>query len=169
MQQLDWATRMVARVLAVIGLGALLAFAAATIADGLLRFLFARPIDAVRDVGGLVAAFAVASCIPAAIVERSNITVRFISSFISPAAGRIADVAAAILVAIVLALMAWQFIVFAYQAQTNASATWMLRIPAAPFWWGVAAMLWISVVLQIVVTVRYARGDYADHSSELRG
>jgi len=169
MQQLDWATRMAARALAVIGLGALLCFAAATIADGLLRFLFARPIDAVRDVGGLVAAFAVASCIPAAIVERSNITVRFISSFISPSAGRIADVAAAVLVTIVLVLMAWQFIVFAQQAQANASATWMLRIPAAPFWWGVAGMLWISVVLQIVVTVRYARGDYADHSSELKG
>lgn len=169
MHQLDYATKLAARVLAVIGLGVLLCFAAATIADGLLRFLFARPIDAVRDVGGLVAAFAVASCIPAAIVERSNITVRFVSSFISPAAGRIADIAAAVLVTTVLALMAWQFVVFAQQAQANAIATWMLRIPAAPFWWTVAGMLWISVLLQIVVTIRCMRGDYADHGSDLRG
>ena len=169
MHRLDHVSEVAARVLAVIGLGVLLCFAAATIADGLLRFVFARPIDAVRDVGGLVAAFAVTSCIPAAIVERSNITVRFISSFISPAAGRMADIAAALLVTIILALMAWQFIVFAQQAQSNASATWMLRIPAAPFWWGVAGMLCISVLLQLIVTARYVRGDYADRSSELKG
>jgi TRAP-type C4-dicarboxylate transport system permease small subunit len=159
MARIDRAIKLFAQALAVLGLGTLLCFAVTTIADGLLRFFFASPIDAVRDVGGLVAAFAVACCIPVAIVERSNITIRFVSTFIGPRAGRIADIMAAVLVEIVLVLMTWQFVLFARQAQVTGSATWMLRIPSAPVWWAVALMLGISAVLQIVVTVLSPRPD----------
>jgi len=169
MEGIDRAAKAIARVLAVVGLGTLLCFALMTMADGLLRFFAAHPIDAVRDVGGLVAAFAVACCIPVAIVERSNITIRFVSSFISPRAGRIADIAASLLMILVLVLMTWQFFVFAKQAQATNAATWMLRIPAAPFWWAVTAMLGVSTLLQANVTVKYLRGDFPDEGAEIRG
>ncbi len=169
MTRIDRAAKAVARALAVLGLGALLCFAVMTMADGLLRFFFARPIDAVRDVGGLVAAFAVACCIPVAIVERSNITIRFVSGVIGPRAGRVADVAAAILVEIILLLMTWQFVVFAAQAQATGSATWMLRIPSAPVWAAVAAILGISALLQIVVGIRLVLGGYQDAHPEVTG
>src|SRR5580692_8273565 len=154
MARIDRATKLLAQALVVLGLGALLCFAVMTMADGLLRFFFARPIDVVRDAGALVAAFAVACCIPVAIVERSNITIRFLSSIAGPRVGQIADVAAAILVEIVLILMTWQFVVFANQARASGSATWMLRIPTAPLWAAVALILGISAVLQIVVGVK---------------
>jgi TRAP-type C4-dicarboxylate transport system permease small subunit len=162
MARIDWATKVLARALVVLGLGALLCFAAMTIADGLLRFFFARPIDAVRDAGALVAAFAVACCLPVAIVERSNITIRFLSSIVGPRAGRRADLAAAVLVEIILILMTWQFVVFANQARLTGTATWMLRIPAAPVWAAVALILGISALLQIVVGIKTAHGDYLD-------
>ena len=146
----------------VLGLGTLLCFAALTIADGLLRFFLASPIDFVRDAASLVAAFAVACCIPVAIVERSNITIRFLASIAGRRAGRIADVAAAILVAVVLALMTWRFVLFANQAHASGTATWMLRIPTAPVWAAVALILGLSTLLQIVVIIRTARGDYRD-------
>ena len=165
MTQIDWATKALARALAVIGLGALLCFAMMTIADGLLRFFFASPIDAVRDAGALVAAFAVACCIPVTIVERSNITIRFLSSVAGPRVGQVADVAAAILVEVVLILMTWQFVVFANQARASGSATWMLRIPTAPVWAAVALIFAISAVLQIVVGIKTLRGDYRDEFS----
>ena len=38
--------------------------------------------------GSLVAAFAVACCVPVAIIERSNITIRFLPAVIGPRAGR---------------------------------------------------------------------------------
>ena len=165
MTQIDWAAKALARALAVIGLGALLCFAMMTIADGLLRFFFASPIDAVRDAGALVAAFAVACCIPVAIVERSNITIRFLSSVAGPRVGQVADVAAAILVEVILMLMTWQFVVFANHARVTGSATWMLRIPTAPVWAAVALILGISAVLQIVVGIKTLRGDYRDELS----
>jgi TRAP-type C4-dicarboxylate transport system permease small subunit len=160
MTRIDRATKLLAQALAVLGLGALLCFAVMTMADGLLRFFFARPIDAVRDVGGLVAAFAVACCIPVAIVERSNITIRFISGVIGPRAGRIADLLAAVLVEIILILMTWQFVLFANQARVTGAATWMLRIPSAPVWGAVALVLGISALLQMVVGLRILRDDH---------
>src|ERR1700692_1577962 len=161
---IDWATKALARALAVVGLGVLLCFAAITLLGGLLRFFFASPIDVVRDAGALVAAFAVACCIPVAIVERSNITIRFLSSIAGPRVGQIAGVAAAILVEIVLILMMWQFVVFANQARASGSATWMLRIPTAPLWAAVALILGISAVLQIVVGVKTLSGGYPDEA-----
>jgi TRAP-type C4-dicarboxylate transport system permease small subunit len=169
MAQIDRAAKLLAQALAVVGLGALLCFAAMTMADGLLRFFFAHPIDAVRDVGGLVAAFAVACCIPIAIVERSNITIRFLSSVIGPRAGQIADAAAAVLVEVVLILMTWQFVVFAQQAYATGAATWMLRVPAGPVWAAVAAILGVSALLQIVVGIKTFHGDYVDGRADTSG
>ena len=148
---LEGAARKLARGLAAVGLGVLLVFAATTIADGLLRFFFAAPIDAVRDLGGLVAAFAVACCIPLAIIERSSITIRFVTSFIGLRAGRVADVAAAVLVEVVLGLMAWRFVLFARQAVLDGNSTWMLRIPTAPVWGAVAAMIVVAALMQLLV------------------
>ena len=162
MARIDRATRILARTLVVLGLGTLLCFAALTLADGLLRFFFASPIDFVRDAASLVAAFSVACCIPVAIVERSNITIRFLPSIAGRRAGRIADVAAAILVAVVLALMTWRFVLFANEAYVSGAATWMLRIPAAPVWAAVALILGLCTLLQVVVIIRTARGDYRD-------
>jgi len=131
-----------------------------TMADGILRFFFASPIDLVRDASSLVAAFSVACCIPVAIVERSNITIRFLPTLFGLRAGQAADTAAAILVEIVLILMTWQFVLFAQQAIANGGATWMLRIPTAPVWGAVALILGISALLQAVVTFKTLRGDY---------
>jgi len=169
MARIDRASRLLAQALAILGLGALLCFAVMTMADGLLRFFFAHPIDAVRDVGGLVAAFAVACCIPVAVIERSNITIRFVSAIFGSRAGRIADLGAAVLVEIVLVLMTWQFVLFAWQAHTTGSATWMLRIPSAPVWAAVAALLGISALLQIVVAARILRDDDTGAHAESAG
>ena len=160
MEWIDWASKIPARALAVVGLSVLLAFAVMTMADGLLRFFFAKPIDVVRDASSLVAAFAVACCIPVAIVERSNITIRFFPALFGPRTGQIADIAAAVLVEIILILMTWQFALFAKQAIASGSATWMLRIPTAPVWEAIAVILGISALLQVGVAFKTLRGDY---------
>ena len=160
MEWIDVASKTLARVLAVVGLGVLLSFAVMTMADGLLRFFFAHPIDVVRDAASLVAAFSVACCIPVAIVERSTITIRFLPTLFGVRVGQVADVAAAILVEIALILMTWQFVLFAKQADASGSATWMLRIPTAPVWAAVAVILGISALLQIGIAFKTLRGDY---------
>jgi len=154
----DRLARIVARAIAVAGLGLLLCFAVATIADGLLRFILNSPIDAVRDLGGMIAAVAVAACIPILMLERGNISIKFVSAFVGPRAGRAADAVAAILVEIVLIGMAWQFYRFARQAGLDGNATWMLHVAIAPFWWVVDILLWVSAAMQALVTIQYFSG-----------
>lgn len=138
------------RALSVIGLVALLLLAAMTLADGVLRWLANRPIEGVRDAGALAIALAVSCCIPAGLAERSNITIRIVEHF-NRRAGRVFDALAAIAVEAVLIAMAWQFFVYASKLARAGETTWVLKLPTAPFWYGVDAILWCAVIVQAIV------------------
>jgi TRAP-type C4-dicarboxylate transport system permease small subunit len=148
------AARLLARGLAVAGLLLLMGLAVATLCDGLLRFFFGRPIDAVRDVNAMIVALAASACIPLAMIERTNITIRFLTTFIGVRTGRFADICAGILVAVTLTGMALQFFVFANQARRGGDVTWILGIPTAPSWFVVDAMLWIALLCQLIALSR---------------
>jgi len=140
------------RTLAIAGLLLLLAFAAATLSDGVMRWLFNRPIDAVRDLGNLVVAIVISCCFPLAFLERSNISIRLVGSM-SPMAGRVLDAAAAVVVGLILILIATQFFKHAGQFAHAGDKTWMFDIPVAPFWYAVTAVLWFAVAIQMLVVV----------------
>jgi len=138
------------RVLSVIGLVALMVLAFLTLANGLLRWLANQPIAGVVDVGALAIAIAVCCCIPIAQMERSHISFRLVSS-LSPGAGRVLDAVAAIAVAVVLVLMAYEFYAYAGSLVVSGERTYVLKIPAAPFWYAADAILWIAAAVQLIV------------------
>jgi TRAP-type C4-dicarboxylate transport system permease small subunit len=140
------------RALSVLGLVALMILAFITLANGLLRWLINQPIAGVVDVGALAIAIAVSCCIPVAMMERSHIAFRLVSSA-SPAVGRVFDVVADILVALVLVLMAWQFWIYAGELVVTGERTYVLKIPAAPFWYVCDMIIWIAAAVQCVVVV----------------
>jgi TRAP-type C4-dicarboxylate transport system permease small subunit len=138
------------RALSGVGLLALMALAAMTLADGLMRWLAGQPIQGVRDVGALAIALAVSCCLPVGLMEKGNITIRLAGRW-SPAAGRLLDLIAALLVLAVVAAMAWQFWVHARNIAQGGETTWVLRLPTAPFWYGVDAVLWCAALVQLIV------------------
>ncbi len=142
---------LVTRALSVAGLIALMVLAVLTLIDGLARWLLNQPIDGVRDIGGVAIALAVSCCIPVGLMERGNITIRFVESFISLRVGKVFDAFAALAVAAVVIAMAWQFTLFAGKMARAGETTWVLKIPTAPFWYGVAAIFWLAVVVQCIV------------------
>ena len=141
------------RALSVVGLIALMGLAAMTLTDGLMRWLANRPIEGVRDLGGLAIAVAIACCLPVGLMERGNIVIRLGDS-LSPRLGRILDAFAALLVGVALAAVAWQFWIYAEKLARGRETTFVLQIPVAPFWFGVDAILWLAVFVQGVVAVR---------------
>jgi TRAP-type transport system small permease protein len=151
--RLEAAAGAAARALAALGLVILLLFAVATLADGLMRSLANAPIDAVRDLGGLVVAVAVAFCFPLSCLQRSNITIKFAEAFIGPRSSRILDAIAAVLVEIAVVLIARQLFIYAWNEARAGDSTVMLAVPAAPFWYVVAAALALAAVLQALVAV----------------
>lgn len=138
------------RALSVLGLIALMILAFLTLANGLLRWAINQPIAGVVDVGALAIAIAVCCCMPVALMERSHIAFR-LAAALSPALGRVLDALAAIVVAVVLALMAHEFRLYADSLVESGERTYVLKIPAAPFWYAADVILWIAVAVQLVV------------------
>lgn len=138
------------KALSVIGLAALLLLASLTLADGLGRWAFNAPIEGVRDIGGMVIAVAVACCLPMGLMERGHISVDVIAKLGKPAA-RITNFLASLIVAITMALMAWQFLLYAQKMAHARETTWVLQIPIAPFWFGVDFIVWCAVLVQAIV------------------
>ena len=139
-----------------LGLVLLMVLATMTLADGLLRWLANRPIEGVRDVGAVIVAVAVACCLPAGLMERANVAIKVAGSLFGAAAGRVLDAIAALAVEVVMIALAWQFTVFAGKIARAGETTWVLKIPTAPFWYTVAAILWIAVVVQAIVVISEA-------------
>jgi TRAP-type C4-dicarboxylate transport system permease small subunit len=141
----------VSRALAALGLIILLLFAVATLADGVMRSLAGGPIDAVRDLGGLIVAVAIACCFPLSCLQRSNITIKFAEAFIGPRSSRILDAIAAALVEIAVALIARQLFIYAWNEARAGDSTVMLEVPAAPFWYAAATALALAAIVQALV------------------
>ena len=141
------------RALSVVGLLALMGLAAMTLLDGLLRWLVDRPIEGVRDIGGLAIAVAIACCLPVGLMERGNITIR-LGTMVSATLARVLDALAALLVCAVLAAIAWQFWLYAAKMAHAHETTFVLQIPIAPFWFGVDAILWSATLVQAIVALR---------------
>jgi TRAP-type C4-dicarboxylate transport system permease small subunit len=141
------------RALSVVGLIALMGLAAMTLADGLLRWLANRPIEGVRDLGGLAIAVAIACCIPVGLIERGNIAIR-LGGVLHQMVGKLLDAIAALAVAAVLAAAAWQFWIYAAKLARAHETTFVLQIPIAPFWFGVDVILWLAVLVQLIVAAR---------------
>jgi TRAP-type transport system small permease protein len=153
LQQLERLALLATRGLSLAGLIALMLLAAMTLADGTLRWLANRPIEGVRDVGAAIIAVAVSCCFPAGLMERAHITIRVAGSVLGSRAGLVLDALAAIAVWVVTIAMAWQFTVFAGKIAHAGETTWVLKIPTAPFWYTVAAILWIAALVQMIVVV----------------
>src|SRR5882762_1010993 len=141
------------RALSVVGLIAQKELASMTLIDGLLRWLANRPIEGVRDLGGLAIAVAIACCIPVGLVERGNIAIR-LGGALHPVVGKVLDAIAALVVCAVLAVAAWQFWIYAAKLARAHETTFVLQIPIAPFWFGVDVILWLAVLVQLIVAAR---------------
>src|SRR5438105_12617206 len=68
-------------------------------------------------------------------------------------ASRVLEAFAALAALVVIGAMAWQFTVFAGKIARVGETTWILKIPTAPFWYLVAAILWLAVAVQLIVLV----------------
>lgn len=127
--------------------------AAMTLADGLMRWLANQPIEGVRDLGEVIIAVAVSCCLPMGLMERGHIAIRFGADVLGERGGRMLDALASLAVEAVVIAMAWQFTVFAGKIARAGETTWVLKIPTAPFWYTVAALLWAAVAVQSIVLI----------------
>jgi TRAP-type C4-dicarboxylate transport system permease small subunit len=147
-----WAIRFT-RVVAFLGLVALLALAGVILANAISRWLFSAPMAGVRDFQTLIIAIAIAACIPAVMAGRENITIRFVGRRLGPRAGVTLELLGAICGLGIMVLLAWELQVYVGQLWKSGQTTSTLGFRIAPWWQAVAVLFYLTVLVQTVVVV----------------
>ncbi len=165
--QSDAAVDRLARWLAVLGACGVMIVSGAIVVDVLARWLFNSPILAVDDLIGLNVAVAIACCLPAGLVGRHLVTIRFLGRGLGLAATRWLECFGDVATLIFVAMLAWRFVIFSRDMTETGLGTTVLQIDQAPWWWAVTAILAACVAFQFVVVARGLRAAAARHHSPL--
>jgi TRAP-type transport system small permease protein len=143
-----------AEVIAVAGACAILVVSGSVLVDVLMRWLFDAPVLAVDDLTDLNIAVAVVCCMPAGMVGKRFVTIRFLGRALGRRAERWLEVFGDTLTLIFFAVLAWQFAEFAASAGQSGLGSMVLQIPQAPWWWVVTAILALCIPFQLAVVGR---------------
>lgn len=152
LEQLDRRVKSASRVIALIGLFGLLALAAMTTLDILLRWLFSAPLHGVNDVSSVVMAVVIAACIPANLAMKQNIAVEVLGNFGGVRFRRLLDVVASVCTLVFIVLMAWRFLPYAEGLRQTGDRTWVLAWPIWPWWMASTLLIMLAALVQVVVT-----------------
>lgn len=133
--------------LAAVAVGALLLLAAATTADVLMRYAFARPIRGFVDIASLSGAVLLAACMPHVLASHGNIAVDALGRKLGGRWLRGLERFGALVSAAFFALMAWQYLRFALDLKSTAQTIPVLRWPVWPWWLAVAAFVVVAALV----------------------
>ncbi|APE45253.1 hypothetical protein BOO69_02780 [Sulfitobacter alexandrii] len=146
--------RAATRWLALIGFAGLLVLAIMTTLDVLMRWLFDNPIHGVNDVSAVVMAVVIASCIPANLEGRRNISVDVLGAMTGRRATRLLDAFGGFVTLLFIGAVAWQFIGYADSMYHSGRRTWVLALPLWPWWAAATAFLWFAALIQLANVIR---------------
>ncbi|WP_204114506.1 TRAP transporter small permease [Shimia biformata] len=151
LNQLVAAANWISKPTALIGILALLGIAILTIANVLGRWLLNQPLIGIHDLFGLAIVIVVAACFPTGVMQRRHVSIKFLGLALGPKATRVLDSVAALVLAVFLAIIAWQVTVEAIEKTSSGEYTLVLKLLTGPVWWAASLILWISVPMQLVV------------------
>lgn len=126
--------------------------------DVSLRWLFSAPQSWVADIGSMTYPVALACCLPAALESGHMIAIRFLGHAIGPRTAGALDFIGSLLLSAVIALMAWKVSERAIDDWSVGYRTANIKLPLAPTWAVVAALLVLAALFQFRLTWRAARG-----------
>lgn len=140
-----------ARLLLLVGLIGLLGLAGLTLIDVLGRWLFNAPLRGIGDIAEVVLPVAIGASVPAVIVTRGNITIRFLDRLLGARAIAALDVMAGMVVLVVLAGLAYALGRHALALMWSGEGTWLLRLPQWPSWTAFAGFFGVAALFQAVI------------------
>lgn len=158
------AVEWLARLLAVLGGLALVAVTCLTVVSVAGRAFVRQglgPVPGDFEVVEVLTAFAVFSFLPWCQLRRGHATVDVFTRFLPERANRFIDLAAELLMTLVVVLIAWRLWHGLLEKRLYQETTFILQFPV---WWGFAAAMVAAVVgvaVSVLVTVRRVRDLFA--------
>ncbi len=148
---LDAATIRFARLVAVIGLIALLVLSAIILANAFMRWIFSQPIEGVRDWVKLVVAVAVGGCLPAVLALRQNVAIRYVGGAFGGRVYIVLELFGALFVLTAFGVLAWLLQIYTLELRIDRETTENIGMLIWPWWQGVTTLFYLSVLVQILV------------------
>jgi hypothetical protein len=147
---LDLGTRWIAT----LGFGGLCVIALMTTWDGLARYLMWPRVSGHADFVDVVLAIVIATCFPAGLLHRNNITIRFLGSIGGARVGGVLEIFGALVTLGFFALLSWQVWQFVIELKTSGRTSGTIEMALWPWWWSTASLLSLSVPVQAFVLWR---------------
>lgn len=144
------------RLVAGIGLIALVVLAIISVLDILGRELFKTPIEGFSDIADLLVVFAAASCFPVSLAERHHVAVRFIGQ-LHWRLREALELFGHVLLLTVFTLIFWQLTVFAADVYRSSQTTWLMHIPVWPLWAITSLLLAACLPVQVLIVLEQIR------------
>jgi TRAP-type transport system small permease protein len=138
------------RLIAGIGLAALVVLAIVSVLDIVGRELFKTPIEGFSDIADLLVVFAAAACFPVSLAEGHHVAVRFIGQ-LHWRLWETLELLGHVLLLAVLTLIVWQLTIFAVDVYRSSQTTWLMHIPVWPLWTITTLLLAACLPVQAVV------------------
>jgi tripartite ATP-independent transporter DctM subunit len=157
-----WCAR-IAKVIATISVAVMLALAILTIVETVFRSFFYLTIPGFFEAASFSLAVGILACFPASIVERSHLTIDFVSHKMTPRTRTVFAFAGGCFLLLFLGLLAWRFGSYAATLGARGQRMSSIGLPLAPFFWCAAAALAVCVPLQLVVLVSGLRDILTGH------
>lgn len=166
MDQLENRMLMMSRAAAILGVLFLLIVAAMSVADIVVREMTGRPIRGAHDMAGLLTIVIIASSFPAGLLERRQIKVTILGSFLPEPVNRALEVLGAVLTAVMFFFMAYFVTLHAMRVVDSAQYTMVLNMPIGPWWWVASICFWACVPAQLFVVIAEILGRPAPQHLE---
>jgi len=143
---------------ALIGILGLMLIALITVASVVARAVFNYPLIWAHDVSSLLIIIIVATCFPTGVMLRKHVAIEFLGGALGSGAHRRLTAFGAMVTTVALTVLAWQMAVIAAQETAGHASTVVARIPTGPLWWLAAVIVWVSVPMQVLVTLQIITG-----------
>lgn len=159
-QRLDRGTRWVATA----GFFGLCVIALLTTWDGIARYLMWPRLSGHADYVDVVLAIVIATCFPAGLLHRNNITIRFLGAVGGPRVGGVLELFGAAVTLAFFGLLSWQVWQFVIELKASGRTSGTVEMPLWPWWWSTATLLTLSVPVQAFVFWRCLTGAVGGRS-----
>ena len=143
----------VARLCALFGMLALVAFVLMTILDVMMRWLFNSPINGVADTAPLIVAIVAAAFFPLSLAGRHHVSIGFLGSLLGPRATVWLVAFASLVTWVFFILLAWQIVRYTIELRQLGQTTWVVQMPIAPWWVVVSVFMVVCVAVQVSVVI----------------
>ena len=142
------------KVLASVGFIFLVFISFLTMFDAVMRWAILPSIPGFLDWGRIMFPIIICAVFPAVLMNRRNVSIKFLGSGLGATPNAWLECFAAILTFTFFVLLAWQFILTGIDVTINNRVTGTVKILVAPWWWIATTFIIFCVPVQLWMVIK---------------